>query len=455
MQRSASGIGGVTVGAAECKPRARAPGSRSYIPAMAIHPLIERHRDELDKCVTCAVCQSVCPTFQMTGREKLSPRGRIIMLRRMAEGDLDPRQIDDDAFDYCTLCYACQTACPAGVKTDILFIAARQQIAASKGLPKAKQKIFETLEKPDRVENRVKLGSFAQKTLGRGLVNRMAGGMEVPPLRDGALLKVLPERIEAEGRTRARVGFFAGCMSNYVDATAALACLEVLRRAGAEIVIPRDQGCCGAPAFNNGDMDTAVRLAARNIGLFREADVDALISPDATCGGAFRHEIPELVQDDLDLAVDAQEIREKTLDWATFLVTRLDPRYPDTRQPPVTVTVHDSCHLTHTARTHGNVRLLLRRLPGVEIVEMAESTICCGFGGSFSAVYPDDARRWARRKLGHIGTTEADIAVVSSPGCLQHLAASRENGQGPRLMHPAELICERMGWNPVDLLQEG
>jgi glycolate oxidase iron-sulfur subunit len=418
---------------------------------MSMNPILERHQHELDKCVTCAICQPVCPTFQMTGLEKLSPRGRIVLLRRMVNGDIDPAVIADDTFNYCTLCYACQTACPAGVKTDMLFIAARQEVANAKGLPKSKQKLFDTLVSPDRVNKAVRVGSIAQKTLGTATVNKLAGGITVPKLRGKSVLKELPDVIEPDGdKIRATVAFFVGCMSNYVDARAAYASLEVLRRLGVRVVIPKAQVCCGAPAFNNGDFATAESLAMTNLALFEDPEIAAVISPDATCGGAFKHEIPELVYDNDELAVSAQLVAAKTMDWSDFVLKQLDPHFQPTREPKVTVTIHDSCHLAHTQKAQSSVHQLIERLPGVEIMPLPESSVCCGFGGSFSAMYVDDAARWAGRKLDTISNTSAEIGIVSSPGCLNHLDISRSDRRELKyqLMHPAELICERYGWTP-------
>jgi len=419
-----------------------------YIVAMPDYPEIERHKQDLDACVTCGVCQSVCPSFQLSGRELLSPRGRIVLLRRLLEGDITPDQITAEAFDFCTLCYACQTACPAGVRTDLLFIAARKTIADANGIPKAKQLVFKTLEKPNRVELGVTLGSLAQKTLGRKVVNTLAGGMAVPPLRTRAFLRSVDEVLAPYGRKRARVGFFLGCMANYVTDGPARASIEVLRRLGAEVVIPKNQVCCGAPSFNNGDFDTARRLAEVNLRTLKEANVDAIVSPDATCGGAFTHEIPELMAEDEEFGAMAQDIRKKSVDWATFALEGLDAKFPETVAPALQVTVHDSCHLTHTAGTHRNVRTLLERLPGVSVVEMKEATICCGFGGSFSSIYPDEAAQWQRRKIDNMMAAQVPVAIVSSPGCLATLQErqAQDRSDKVRIMHPAELIVERCDW---------
>jgi glycolate oxidase iron-sulfur subunit len=371
-----------------------------------------------------------------------------VLLRRLLDGDIEPEEIGPDAFDFCTLCYACQTACPAGVRTEHLFTAARKVVADANGIAPAKRFVFKSFESPRRVETAVKLGSAAQKLLGRRTVDALAGGMAVPPLRSKPAIAGLDEVLPAKGRRRARVGLFLGCMSNYVDDRPALAAIEVLRRLGAEVVIPRDQHCCGAPAFNNGDYDTARTLARVNLELFQQAEVDALVSPDATCGGAFRLEYLDLLREDDPARELAEEMAARSLDWASFIVEHLDPRFPETRRPPVSVTVHDSCHLTHTAGKQDNVRRLLELLPGVEIAEMEESTICCGFGGSFSSLYPEQADRWLDRKLEHAVATRAEVMVAASPGCISTLRTRLERTRrgAIRALHPAELIADRCDW---------
>ena len=416
---------------------------------MIDYPEISRLQRELDACVTCGICQSVCPSFKLSDRELLSPRGRIVLLRRLVANDIDPADITPETFDFCTLCYACQTACPAGVRTDLLFIAARKVIADARGIPTAKKMVFKTLEKPERVELGVTLGSIAQKTIGRKAVNTLAGGMTVPSLRTHSFLRGMDEILPPYTHKRARVGLFLGCMANYVADGPALAAIEVLRRLGAEVVLPKQQVCCGAPAFNNGDFETARRLARINLKAFSEAGVDAVVSPDATCGGAFQHELPDLMlQAEDDMLELALEIKEKTTDWASFVMETLDPVFPSTKAPDLTVTVHDSCHLTHTTGKQDNVRKLLTRLPGVTIKEMAESTICCGFGGSFSSIYPDEAAKWQQRKIDNMLATRVPVAIVSSPGCLATLQErqARDNTTQVRTMHPAELIMERCDW---------
>ncbi len=419
---------------------------------MADYPEIESQRHHLDACVTCGICHSVCPTYLLSGRELLSPRGRILLLRRLLEGDIRPEEIGADAFDFCALCYACQTACPAGVRTDLLFIAARKTLADARGLDRRKALLFRTLEKPRHVELAVGVAALARKLFGRRVVDTVAGGVHVPDLRVRPLLHELPDVIPAEGKRRCRVGFFLGCISNYVRERPARAALEVLRRLGCEIVIPKGQVCCGAPAFNNGDFDTPRRLAEVNLRLFHEAGVDAVVSPDATCGGAFRHELPALLAGD-DLYPLALEMRDKTHDWAGFVLDVLDPTFPETTAPPLRVTVHDSCHLAHTQHVENKVRELLARLPGVEIHEMAESDICCGFGGSFSSLYPEEAQRWTGRKVDNILATGTAVAVASSPGCIEQIRtnlSARDEAAGVKVKHPAEVIAERCGWLPVE-----
>jgi len=409
---------------------------------------IEHFREELDKCVTCGICQSVCPSFQLTGKELLSPRGRISLLRRLLDGDIVPEQVSADTFDFCTLCYACQTACPAGVKTDLLFISARKTLAESNGIGRIKKLVFNTLEYPKRVNMAVLMGSLAQSTIGQKNVNFIAGGMSVPSLRRSPYLNKIPETIPPMGRKRARVALFLGCMSNYVSEEPARDSIEILRRLGVEVFTPKDQVCCGAPAFNNGDFETARNLAKRNLDILKEANVDAIVSPDATCGGAFNHEIPELLKDDPEYGELAREISAKTTDWTSYVVEFLDPVFPESKALPISVTIHDSCHLTHTSGKQDNVRNLIARLPGVRIVEMADSTICCGFGGSFMAAYSEESQAWSQKKIDNMVATRTQIAIASSPGCISTLRSKAEdsNSSSIRILHPAELIVERCNW---------
>ncbi len=420
---------------------------------MADYPEIERRREELQKCVTCGICHAVCPTYLLSGRELLSPRGRIVLLRRMLEGDISPDEIGDDAFDFCTLCYACQTACPAGIKTDMLFIAARKTLADSNGIQRTKRFVFNSLERPKIANRLVMLASFIQRTFGRRAVDTLTGGMNIPDLRPRPLLYELDEVVNPVGRRRARVGFLLGCVSNYVADGPAVAAIEVLRRLGAEVVVPRGQVCCGAPAFNNGDFDTARRLARINLGVFKEANVDAILSPDATCAGAFRHELPELLRDDPELGKPVEDAKEKSMDWSSFVLDVLDPHFPESNLPPIDITIHDPCHLAHTGNGSTAVRRLLQLLPGVNILEMEESDICCGFGGSFSAIYPRDSRSWTARKIEKILDSRARVMVAASPGCIvqieRGLAERDTKAQGYheiKTLHPAELIVERCGW---------
>lgn len=416
---------------------------------MITYPDLYKLHSELDRCVTCGVCNAVCPTYLLSERELLSPRGRIVLLRRLLAGDIQPQDIGADTYDFCTLCYACQSACPAGVKTDLLFITARKIIAEAVGIEKAKERVFDALENPGKLETALKMGSLAQKVGGQRFIEMIVGGMAVPKLQGTPLLKRLPESVEPEGRRRMRIAYFLGCMSNYVLPGPALATLTVLQQLGAEVVIPQQQVCCGAPAFNNGDWETARRLAKRNLDALEEANPTFVLSEDATCGGAFKHEIPSLLDEDEDYGVLALKIAQKTMDFPSLVVDRLDPHFPDTKQPPLEVTLHDSCHLTHTQKAHGKLRELIERLPGVKIVEAAEAQLCCGFGGSFSAMYPEEAQQWTQRKVKHFVDAGVTTVIASSPGCAQQLVNGfQDRGYNHiKVMHPAELIVQRCGWD--------
>ncbi|MDP8208668.1 MAG: (Fe-S)-binding protein [Candidatus Electryonea clarkiae] len=410
---------------------------------------LEKFRDDLNKCVTCGICQPVCPSYRLSERELMSPRGRIILLRRLIDGDISPAEISPDAFDYCTLCYACQTACPAGVKTDLLFITARKTLADANGTDSNKSRIFSYLRKPKKLDTLVRLGALAQKTLGKKIVNNLSGGYKVPELQNKPLLTDLPEEIIPEEGYELTVGLFLGCISNYVNPESALACIEVLKNLGVRIVIPREQVCCGAPAFNNGDFDTARYLAKQNLELFSDPGIDFLLSPDATCGGAFQHEIPGLVSDDVNTASLANEISRKTIDFSTFILENTQPDFINKQELPIEVTLHHSCHTINTSGKHNNVRKLIELLPGVTIVDMEDSGLCCGFGGSFSLLYPEDSRDWTAKKIEDIKSVGVPVVIVPSPGCIMQFKSefATQGINHIKVLHPAELIATRCGWD--------
>jgi len=401
---------------------------------------------ELDRCINCGVCHGICPVYLMTGDEYTSARGKINLLRAMMSDDLTPNSHIVDMFNECLLCYGCQTVCPAGVKTEKLWIASRNFLAREVGQPWSKQVAFRGfLAQPGMLRLGLALMRAVQVlTYSRKLrYKHLRSGLTIPRLSSKALLDDLPEMIPAvQDPPIGRVGFFVGCMCNYFVPEVAHSAIRVLSKLGYDVVIPKEQLCCGAPAFNNGDFKTARKLARWNIDVFLRAGVDMFVSADGTCGGAFTHEYAQLFGED---DPTYREFKMRCPELLTLVAQRLNEHQRQLRPINERVTIHDSCHLTHTRGVTDAPRRLVNAIPGVQVVEKVRSNHCCGFGGSYNVYFPQTSEAITSARLDEALKTGAEVMVASSPGCVLKLREQADR-QGFRLkvLHPLELLDESL-----------
>lgn len=391
---------------------------------------------ELDKCAACGVCHTVCPVYNLTGDDSLCARGRIHILRALASGELDPGKVGRNIFDRCLLCYACATACPSGVRTDRIWIQAREFFARQTG-GGIKGAALKSISKGDALNRLLKLGKGAQKIA--PTLRKSVGGKFRPLLQERFLIDLLPETIPPEGERKHRVGYFIGCVSNFFLGEIGLAAAEVLSALGCEVVIPKGQVCCGAPAFNNGEMEAAKALARRNVEVFLEAGVDIITSADATCGGSFTHEYNQLIGGEPAFEEFSAKYREI---HGLILELGLPEKM---KEIPAKVTYHDSCHLRHTQGVREAPRKILKALPGVDFREMADSELCCGFGGSFSLFHSGDSTKISGEKMDNAAASGAEEIAAGSPGCILKLKEEAFARRIPvKVKHTLELVAERL-----------
>lgn len=395
----------------------------------------EAAMEEINRCAACGVCHSVCPVYNLTGDETLSARGRIRILKAIIEDEIDPSKVGRSIFDRCLLCYACATACPSGVRTDKIWIYAREAFARYLGSG-VKGTVIKAVSRPQSLPRYMEWGKRFQRIIPS--VNIGIGSFR-PLLAERFLLDILPEIIPARGEKKYRVGYFVGCVSNFFLGEIGLAAISSLSALGCEVVIPKDQVCCGAPAFNNGEIEAAQGLAKRNVESFLKADVDIVTSADATCGGSFNHEYRQLLGSDGDYEEFAGKYRE-----IHELILELGLP-PDLREIPAKVTYHDSCHLRHTQGVWKAPRQLLKSLPGVDFREMADSELCCGFGGSFSLFHAKDSTRISEEKLDNAIAAGAGELAAGSPGCILKLREEARIRELPiKIKHTLEFLAERL-----------
>lgn len=393
------------------------------------------------ECVHCGLCLSACPTYLELGNEADSPRGRIYLMRGIEDGSLALTPDVARHLDLCLGCRACETACPSGVHYGELIESARTYIEQ-----------HHRRDRSDHLRREAVTTLFPRPTLLKALLLplRLLELIGVLPLLRrfipaAAMLpklrawQTLPRVMRAWGESQRRVGLLAGCVAQVMFANTNRATLRVLARNGCTVETPPAQGCCGALFLHAGDRQAAQQCARRNIDAFAES-LDAVVVNAAGCG-AMMKEYGKLLADDPAYAERAQAFSARVRDVSELLATL--PLKPPTRPLNAKVTYHDACHLVHGQGVRDAPRQLLRQIPGLELVELAESEVCCGSAGSYNLTEPAMARRLGERKAEHIRATGATIVAAANPGCIMQIQGALTTGGHPLVVkHPVELLDE-------------
>ncbi len=389
-------------------------------------------------CVHCGLCTSACPTYVETGNEADSPRGRIYLMRNVIDGKLKLDEQVKKHLDLCLNCRACETACPSGVQYGKLIEPFREYVEklepgrAVQPLARWQRWVLYHIF-PSRKRTRLALAParlaqwsgidwLARKT---GLLRllpksvRQMHGM-LPNLQKhyGSFAEILP----AEGKRRAKVGLFLGCVADALYPETQWATAKVLQKNGCEVVIPKTQGCCGALDYHTAKDEQARNYAQINLQAFQFMnevnDLDAVIVNAAGCGAMLKdyehllHETP--------YAEAASRFVKKTQDISVFLDSL--GLVPPTHPLPIRATYHDACHLRHAQQVANPPRKLLEKIPELELISLPESEICCGAAGSYNLTQPEMAEQLGDRKIQNILSTKAQAVFMGNVGCIMQVA---------------------------------
>lgn len=396
----------------------------------------EHHRPSpelIDACVHCGFCLPACPTYLLWGQEPDSPRGRIYLMKLASDGTtaITPDWVEH--FDTCLGCMACMTACPSGVDYGKLVEATRSQIERVHKRPLAdrlfRRLLFSVFPRPDRLRRLRPLLAFYQRS-GLQVLARRSGALRLLPSRLRSMEALLPritrqQKIApvtpADGLRRRRVGLILGCVQREFLSEVNAATVRVLAAEGCEVAAPAAQPCCGALLVHAGEEAPALALARRMVDAFEAVDVEAIVSNAGGCGSTVK-DYGYLLRDDPAYAERAARFSAKCRD-VTELLDELGPRAE--RHPlAMRVGYHDSCHLQHAQGVRAQPRSLLAAIPGLEVVEVPEGTICCGSAGIFNLVQPDTADQLADRKAALIAPLGLDAVATGNPGCILQLTAA-------------------------------
>jgi glycolate oxidase iron-sulfur subunit len=402
----------------------------------------------LDDCVHCGFCLPACPTYQLWGEEMDSPRGRIHLMRGLVEGDvLDAARVGH--FDACLGCMACMTACPSGVRYDTLIEQTREQVEeqGSRRLPDRllRALIFTVFPYPRRLRALLPLLRLGQRTgmqrrLARALARlpRLRTVVDLAPAVPAAGQRARPVGGPGRAPSRGRVAVLTGCVQDAFFASVNRDTVTLLRAEGIDVVVPPDQGCCGALARHTGLGRQARRMAARLVDAIPE-DVDAVITNSAGCGSVLKS-YGELLAGDPARARRARAFAERVRDLSEYLAT-LEPRAAR-QEMPLVVAYHDACHLAHAQGVRRQPRDLVAAIPGVRLVEVAEPEVCCGSAGVYNILNPEPATQLGRRKAERVAATGADVVVAGNPGCLLQLERQLAAAGTPLpVLHTVELLA--------------
>lgn len=415
----------------------------------------------LQQCMHCGMCLPTCPTYDQTGLERNSPRGRIALMRSIADGELDLTRTFADEMYYCLGCLACMSACPAGVDYATMFETARAEIeenhAAGGG-----QRVFwrwlavKTLFMHPRLLRlaghllRFYQWSGLEAGFRRiGLLRLLPRSLrelepQMPRVAAGfSNRRIQPIETPTGGVRRYRVGLLTGCVQDLVLPDINRDTVDVLLAHGCEVVTPAVQHCCGSLHAHNGELELARELARRQIDLFQPGQLDAVITNAGGCGSHLKHYGP-LLADDPVYAERAKEWDRKCRDIHEWLVEIGPvPVAGGAGEPDRVVTYHHSCHLCHGQKVREQPIELLRMIPGLSVRPLNESDWCCGSAGIYNITQPEQANRLLERKTGHIRDTGATVVGTANPGChLQLQNGLRSAGLEAEVRHPISLLAQ-------------
>lgn len=406
---------------------------------------------EFRACVHCGLCLENCPTYVQLGVEMDSPRGRIVLMRGVLDGAIDDSAEVRRHVDQCLGCRACETACPSGVQYGDLLERFRGAVGGGAGRSQLLDYLLFNVF-PDRrrlgrwlmlgrLSRAVGVESFMRELdLERRLPAWMRRLMAMLPA-DGKPIEPLAEHYPATGPARGSAAMFVGCVGEAIFGATNRATLRVLNRNGIAARCPSSQTCCGAIHAHGGRLHEAREMARRNVTAF--AGDEQIVTNVAGCGAMLK-EYGRLLADDAEFAAQAARFAARVRDVSEFLAGRLIA--PPTGRTQVRVTYHDACHLCHAQGVRREPRELLRSIPGVELVELPESEMCCGAAGTYNLTQPDLSGELAKRKLACIGRTGAGVVLTGNAGCIMQIrTAASEAGESIEVMHPIDLLDRAYG----------
>lgn len=425
-------------------------------------------KDDADRCVRCGTCRSVCPTFRVLGRESASARGKLTLVRAYLSSEIGLTEDFVRHMKECTMCGACRDNCPNGVDTTGIIQAARAEAVKRAGLSTVASFVMKNVLDSDRLMPL--LMRFASRLQGlilkespneNGLIsrfslpvigkNRLLPNLAKEFFLDLPEVKALSERkggasAPAGKMVKTKAAFYAGCGVNYLMPNVGVASLKAMERAGASVTVPSEQVCCGMPAYYMGDMDTARRLALKNLEAFESSGAEFIVTSCATCSHGLKNVFREILSTEgPEIKARVEAFSGSVRDITEFLVKELrysgvkgkaNPEYSGKR-----VTYHDPCHLNRNQGIRKEPRDLIASNPGVVFKEMKFPCSCCGLGGGCAYTNYDLSIDITERKAVSVRESGAEVVATACPGCIVQIRDGlHRHGVEAKVVHVVELL---------------
>jgi glycolate oxidase iron-sulfur subunit len=407
-----------------------------------------------DQCMKCGFCTFFCPVYQEDRVETAVARGKNYLAKLVLKGEQEFTPEMGEIIGKCLLCKRCVVNCPAKAQIDRVVVGARAQMVKEKGLPFIKNFAFRKVMSNRKAFGRyVKLASKFQwlfpKSEGNirhlpDFLKALGQGRHIPEIAKTFLRDQVKEvnKPQTGEQPKMRVGYFMGCATDFVYPDIGLKVIDFLTKRGIEVVVPKEQNCCGAAIYFSGDMETGRTLAADNIKAFK--DIDYILTACGTCSSTLK-DYKVYLPDNEEQQKAYDEFAKKVKDITEFVVDVMKVAPEDLKLRKEfegkTATWHDPCHLVRYQNIKDQPRQILKSLKGLKYVEMPNADLCCGMGGSFSVYHYDITKKIADKKMDGIKATGADIVVTACPGCMINLidnAARHKMSQ--RVHHILELV---------------
>lgn len=418
-------------------------------------------KEQLRKCVRCGRCRTVCPVFAEIKNETAAPRGHVFMVQMLRDGVVEPDMKVYDKLSNCLLCETCSTFCPSGIDIHELNEAARSYIYAHHTNP-VKDLVFDKVwTTPQLMRTGSSLLSLADKIGLRKVLRSLGFTRLLPqdlaeaekiaqdlPLRSAR--SMLPTLMSPRGKPKMKVAYFLGCGTDLFQPEVAKAAVNVLLAFGCQVVIPKEIRCCGLPHAANGKLDTARKLAAHNVKILNELDVDYIITDCASCSSALSAKrLKSLLNDEL-AEHEIEKFASRFYDLNVFMVDVLDLGELKKKPVEINVTYHDPCHLAKAQGIREAPRQVISSVPGLILTEMPEADRCCGGSGTFAFTHYDLSMKILKRKMDNIAQTGASVVATCCPSCSMQLGYGlRTYPYQAQVKHPVELVWESLSKTPA------